>query len=282
MQLSSLYKQCAFTLKKCRLNRPIGIVLLLIPCLWGYVWQTASIKAWDCALLAFGALWMRSVGCAYNDWIDQRFDFFVHRTKKRGLWHFSIFQILNLGTLILLPGLFLWFCLPFRTILWGMAGWLLSLLYPFLKRWVLGPQIFLGFLFSWGVWIGASLTSPLFQKDLIFFFILGILWTIEYDTIYAYQDKKEDLQLGLKSLAVLWDQKGKVYLMTGLGLRILMLSGWCQHLTSHILLWSYGILWARQLKRLDLNTSSSCNTFFKYSWITGLVILILIILERRV
>ncbi|ETZ05241.1 UbiA family prenyltransferase [Holospora undulata] len=178
-----------------------GTLLLFWPCLWGYLFQTnKNIQFWELAWLFSGAAWMRSVGCVYNDWVDAPLDCFVPRTENRPLisrpegWKIPMFCICGFFSILAM------WTLPFRVIFLGSIGWIFSLGYPWLKRYII-PQAALGVLFGWGVWIGASLSMMPSLSLCWGKYIVAILWATEYDSIYSAPDQCADRKLGLKSLA---------------------------------------------------------------------------------
>lgn len=267
----------------CRWHRPIGFFLLFLPCLWGYVVQArafSGVKVQDILVLAAGAFWMRSFGCAYNDWIDSPYDRYVARTAARPLTAPDPPLAIDvLFLLFLIPGVFFLFLLPFSVLMWGVIGWGLSLIYPFLKRFVSAPQVFLAFLFNWGVWVGASfIQGPFCVRTLGILYSIGILWAIEYDTVYAYQDRIDDQKLGLKSLAVLWKDKGLLYLKNFFLIRVFLLFvlGLKSGIPYKILDVFYSLIFGKMMWNLNLDSAESCDIFFQYSWTQGLWILIMV------
>ncbi|GAJ45869.1 4-hydroxybenzoate octaprenyltransferase [Holospora elegans E1] len=178
-----------------------GTLLLFWPCLWGYFCQTnKSIKFWELAWLFWGSTWMRSVGCVYNDWVDAPLDYFVPRTQNRPLickaegWKIPMICICGFFSILAV------WTLPFRVVFLGCVGWILSLAYPWLKRYII-PQAALGVLFGWGVWVGAALSMIPSLSLCWGEYIVAVLWSIEYDSVYSAPDQWADRKLGLKSLA---------------------------------------------------------------------------------
>ncbi|ETZ06792.1 4-hydroxybenzoate octaprenyltransferase [Holospora obtusa F1] len=184
-----------------RFGRIEGALLLFWPSFWGYTYGVQeNIKFWVVVWLLGGALWMRSVGCVYNDWVDAPFDHFVPRTQRRPLifrsdgWQIPMFTICVCCSLLAL------WLLPFNVVVLGALGWGVSMGYPWLKRYII-PQIALGLLFGWGVWIGAELSRLSNLSSCWGIYSIAVLWSIEYDTVYSAPDQWADRKLGLKSIA---------------------------------------------------------------------------------
>ena len=194
------FKGWGVFLRIARFSRPEGALLLCWPCLWGYLYNAQCTYWQPIAWCIGGALWMRSLGCVYNDWVDHGFDPHVartcHRFSLRGtdVWHAPYLYIACLGIVLALSTLRL------RVIIWGALGWAGSFVYPWAKRYVT-PQYILGLLFAWGVWVGAAMAGPPHIPRCLGLYIIAALWTIEYDAVYSAPDCIDDTKLGLKSMA---------------------------------------------------------------------------------
>lgn len=200
-----------------RLDRPIGIWLLLFPCLFSMVLavQTTtlepSIFIFYIFLFALGSIVMRGAGCVMNDLWDRQLDQRVERTAKRPIASGAIkvrHAILFLIFLLLLGFIIL---LQFNTltIVLGIASLLLVVLYPLMKRITFWPQAFLGLTFNWGAFLGWSAISGDLSLQTFLLYAACMFWTMAYDTIYAYQDLEDDIKIGIKSTARLFNKKGK-------------------------------------------------------------------------
>jgi 4-hydroxybenzoate polyprenyltransferase len=188
-----------------RIHRPVGIWLLFLPSLWGLIIAYQEIPhVNDIAVFALGAFLMRGIGCTLNDIIDRQFDAKVERTKDRPLviGHITLSQAF--GFLIIQMALGLWLLSTFnqQTILLGFVGLSLTLLYPWMKRFTHWPQVLLGFCMNWGMIMAHASFATKIQPTLFILYCASILWTLGYDTIYAHQDKADDMVLGLKSSAI--------------------------------------------------------------------------------
>ncbi len=197
-------------LRLARIDRPIGTWLLLIPCWWGVALATAAAPSWRWpdpvffALFAVGALVMRGAGCTWNDILDRDIDGRVARTALRPIpsGEISVRKAVVFLFVLLLCGLAV--LLPFNTftIAVAAASLVLVAIYPVMKRVTYWPQIFLGLAFNWGALVGwAAVTGSLAAPPLLLY-AAGIAWTLGYDTIYAHQDKEDDVLIGVKSTAL--------------------------------------------------------------------------------
>lgn len=205
-------------LKLARLDKPIGTWLLFWPCSW----SIASAAPPGClpdpymlALFGTGALIMRGAGCTINDMWDRDIDAKVSRTADRPLvngditmrqaWVFLAGQ-LSAGLAVLLQ-------MDWNTVILGASSLGLVVSYPLMKRITYWPQLVLGFTFNWGALLGYSAVKGYVDVSVCLpLYIAGICWTIIYDTIYAHQDRKDDLLLGIKSTAIKFDKDTKIWL----------------------------------------------------------------------
>ena len=198
-----------------RFFKPIGFMLLMWPC-W-FALALLPLKQSDLIfwyiLFFIGAFLMRSAGCIINDLIDININKNIKRTayrskKKKKI---SIIEALILLSFLLIISLIILFQFNFFTIMIGLLSFPILIIYPFMKRYTHWPQLILGIAFSWGVII----VSFQFYHTITFkhalLYIGCIFWTLAYDTIYAYQDRKDDIINNIKSTAVLFDKKGRLY-----------------------------------------------------------------------
>lgn len=267
-----------------RLNNPIGIFLLLFPCLLGITIASDQINLEIFTLFTLGAITMRSAGCIINDIIDRNLDKKTVRTKDRPLaneqltlkeaYYFLLF-LLIIGLLILIK-------LNQIVIILGLAIIPLIVLYPYMKRITYFPQLFLGIIFNWGVLMGYASIKNTLDPEIFFLYAACIFWTIGYDTIYAHQDKKTDVKIGIKSTAILFGKKTKLCLCMLYLLMILNLvsTGIVFQLTSSFYLITTVIflhlMW--QIYTLEINDPKNCLSRFKSNRWVGLAMLAAIIL----
>jgi 4-hydroxybenzoate polyprenyltransferase len=205
--------------KLLRLNKPIGIFLLFWPCAWSLAmtqWYSINFKLFTKYLILFfiGSVIMRSAGCVYNDIVDRKIDIKVQRTKERLIASkkISVQTAWLIILFLLVPALLILFQFNTFSILLGLSSGLLIITYPFMKRITYWPQLFLGFTFNWGVLLGWSVFFENLKMETILLYIAAIFWTLGYDTIYAMQDKADDLKIKIKSTAIKFEYDIKNFL----------------------------------------------------------------------
>lgn len=193
-----------------RIDRPVGIWLLLLPC-WisiafsaiplGFSWRYLF---WF-IVFAIGAVAMRGAGCTWNDITDREYDAKVARTADRPIpsGALSLKQAYLFLTAQLLIGFLVWLTLPLDAKIVALLAVPLVAAYPFMKRITYWPQAWLGLTFNWGVLVAAATIGSIGLNALVLFSAL-VLWTIAYDTIYALQDREDDALIGVKSTARLF------------------------------------------------------------------------------
>ena len=192
-----------------RLNKPIGIFLLFWPCAWSLTmaqWFVVNNYLFIKYLILFfiGSIIMRSAGCVYNDIVDKKIDFRVQRTKKRLIasGKISVTTAWLSISFLIIPALIILFQFNNFSKILGLSSGLLIITYPFMKRITFWPQLFLGFTFNWGVLLGWSVFFENITLETIILYMTGVFWTLGYDTIYALQDKVDDLKIKVKSTAI--------------------------------------------------------------------------------
>ena len=282
-----------------RLSKPVGTYLLFFPCVFGIflAFKTQSpygseglllkelirpnfIIYYYLILFFIGAFLMRSSGCIINDLLDKNFDKNVERTKQRPIASGKISPknaIIFLAFLLFLAFLVL---IQFNnfTILLGLLSLLLVGTYPLMKRITYYPQIFLGITYNLGI-IFAS--AAIIEKITIAHFILylgAIIWTIIYDTAYGYQDKNDDLKIGIKSMAIKFGKNPQkvFFLLTFLLLSAFFICGYLANLSFVyyllIILAVFKIFCL--IKGCDFENPSSCQKFFLGNVNIGLIIIL--------
>jgi len=186
-----------------RLDKPIGIFLLMWPCLWGVLLAVPprADVAGLFTLFAIGSLVMRSAGCIINDMADREMDAKVERTKHRPLASgaVSMREAGMLLALLLLAALIIAASLGTSIILWSLAWMPLVVAYPFMKRITWWPQAFLGITFNAGILFGVVAVSDAPTLPALILYLGAIFWTIGYDSIYGFQDIADDQKIGVKS-----------------------------------------------------------------------------------
>lgn len=208
-----------------RLDRPIGIWLLLLPGWWAIVLASGGIwamtpGAWRIFILfGLGAVIMRAAGCVINDLWDRDIDKKVERTRLRPLASgtVSIKQAFVFLGVLLLAGLAILLQMNFVTVLLGVFSLFLIVAYPLMKRVTWWPQAFLGLTFNLGALMGWSAVTGAVGFPAFLLYAGGVLWTLGYDTVYAHQDMDDDALVGVKSTALKFGADGKKYVAEFLG-----------------------------------------------------------------
>ena len=208
-----------------RLKRPIGYMLLFWPCAWGLTIAydfSLSLKIYFFYLLMFflGSILMRSAGCIVNDVLDRKFDEKVFRTKNRPIASGKISVKLGLfyASILCLLAFLILINFNLFTIIIALASMPLAFTYPLMKRFTYWPQLFLGITFNYGLILGwTSINAEINLIPLIFYFG-AIFWTLAYDTIYGFQDIKDDEIIGLKSTSIKFKSKPIILLYLCLSL----------------------------------------------------------------
>lgn len=196
-----------------RLNRPIGIFLLLWPTLIA-LWLASNGQPDLHTTLIFvlGVIIMRSAGCVINDYADRDFDLYVERTKQRPLatQQLSVRTALTLFFGLIGLALILVMQLKIYTMMLSLVAAALAILYPFTKRFSKYPQLFLGLAFAWSIpMVYAQMQSHISQETWVLF-MSTVAWVLAYDTQYAMADKVDDLKIGIKSTAITFGKYDKL------------------------------------------------------------------------
>jgi 4-hydroxybenzoate polyprenyltransferase len=276
-------------LRLARLDRPIGSWLLLMPCWWSLgiagirADQLPSLK--HIVLFFIGAFAMRGAGCTWNDLVDRDLDAMVERTRSRPIpsGQVTVVQAAMFMTAQALIGLFVLLEFNSFTIFTGLASLGVVVIYPFMKRITYWPQIFLGLAFSWGALMGWPAMFGRLEWPAIVLYLGSISWVIGYDTIYAHQDREDDLMIGIKSTALLFGDNtrpmlaafyaGAVVLIGAAGL----MSGGQVIFALGLIAFAAHLTW--QVVRLDIHDSADCLRLFKSNRDAGLILFGAMLLE---
>ena len=208
-------------LRLARVDRPIGIWLLAIPCWWGMGLAynlTNTFSSWEAGILALifliGATLMRSAGCTWNDILDRHIDSKVSRTASRPLASgtisvaratiFMFFLLLVSASILLTLNVF--------TVFLAISSLILVAIYPAMKRITFWPQAFLGITFNWGVLVGFSAIADTLMLSTFTLYAAAFFWTLGYDTIYSHQDKADDALIGVMSTALKFGPTSKAWI----------------------------------------------------------------------
>ena len=268
-----------------RLKKPIGYMLLFWPCAWGLTIaydfsDNLNIYFHYLILFFLGSVLMRSAGCIINDILDRKFDKKVLRTKNRPIASGKISIILGLSYAIILCLLAFLVLINFNyfTIFIALGSMPLAFTYPLMKRFTYWPQLFLGVTFNYGLILGWSSIFSEISLIPIVFYIGAIFWTLAYDTIYGFQDVKDDEIIGLKSTSIKF--KKIPYLFLTLCYSIFFLSlitiGVLMDLNNSFyifLLIIFFHLFLYQIKKLNIKDAKDCLQKFKSNNFLGIIIL---------
>jgi len=275
-----------------RLKKPIGFMLLFWPCLWGLTLALQFINGEyvflkHCILFFCGAVLMRSAGCIVNDILDRKIDVMVERTKNRPIasGKISVKKSLIYVFLLCFTAFLILIQFNFNTIILGLASMPFAFSYPLMKRFTYWPQLFLGITFNYGlVMAWFSLTNEFSFYPFILYFG-AIFWTLGYDTIYGFQDIKDDEIIGVKSTSIKFKNNAKpfitiCYLIFFITLIII------GYLESYNKIYFYGLiivlihLFYIQIKSLKIHSHDNCLKAFKSNNFLGFFIFINLILGK--
>ncbi|MBT5187660.1 MAG: 4-hydroxybenzoate octaprenyltransferase [Kordiimonadaceae bacterium] len=273
-----------------RADRPIGTWLLLWPGLWSIALASHAYghvlfeMHFDLLIIfTIGAFVMRGAGCVVNDLWDREADAQVERTKCRPLpsGRVSVLGALLFLVFLCLIGLFILLQLNRFTQVVGAFSLVFIVIYPLMKRITYWPQLMLGFTFNWGALLGWASVTQTIELPAILLYIGGIFWTLGYDTIYAHQDREDDIIVGVKSTALRFGNKthqwlsgfycicfvfflaAGFYSMMGIAFYLGMLIA-----AGHLI---------HQLKKLDINSRDICLELFKSNHHFGIIVFLSII-----
>ena len=267
-----------------RLGKPIGYMLLFWPCAWGltlaYDFSTnLNNYFFYLSLFFLGAVLMRSAGCIVNDILDKEFDKKVLRTKNRPIASGQISIKVAIFYAAILCLLALCVLLNFNqfTIILALGSMPLAFTYPLMKRFTYWPQLFLGVTFNYGLLLGWTAIREEIDIIPILFYFGAIFWTLGYDTIYGYQDIKDDEIIGLKSTSIKFKNNPNKFLIIcySVFLFIILTIGLLMNLNklfylSFIIIVLHMIYF--QIKKLEIENKLNCLKIFKSNNFLGLLV----------
>ena len=275
-----------------RLKRPIGYMLLFWPCAWGLTIAydfSLSLKIYFFYLLMFflGSVLMRSAGCIINDVLDRKFDEKVFRTKNRPIASGKISVKLGLfyASFLCLLAFLVLINFNLFTIIIALASMPLAFTYPLMKRFTYWPQLFLGITFNYGLILGwTSINAEINLIPLIFYFG-AIFWTLAYDTIYGFQDIKDDEIIGLKSTSIKFKSNPTIilYLCYTIFLSSLILIGFLNEFSKLYFLSLIIIvchMYFIQLNKFNSNVPEVCLKIFQSNNLLGAIIFISLLVGK--
>jgi len=278
-------------IKLIRLNQITGIFLLLLPCLFGLSLALKnidhfpkSLAIYYLLLFSLGSVIMRSAGCIINDLLDYKFDQKVSRTKNRPIASGAISksQALTLLMTLLTFGLIILLQFNQRTFISGFVALVLLATYPLMKRITYYPQVFLGITFNFGILMTSLAVLDKITLLSAILYTSCIIWTLIYDTIYAFQDIEDDLKIGVKSSAIKFSYNPKK-ILTLLNLLMFLSLIYLGYLANFnpgffVIILSASFFLDGIISKCDLENPKSCLKSFKMNIWVGLLILLAIIL----
>ena len=277
-----------------RLRKPIGYMLLFWPCAWGLTLIynfSDSLQNYFYYLLLFfiGSVLMRSAGCIVNDILDRKFDKKVARTKNIPIASGKISVRVGLLYTLILCSLALLVLINFNyfTIVLALASMPLAFSYPLMKRFTYWPQLFLGITFNYGLLLGWTSIAGQIETAPLIFYIGAIFWTLGYDTIYGFQDIKDDEIIGVKSTSIKFKGTAKFFLiLCYIFLTASLLIGGLMMSFNLIYFLSIMIpiihLFFYQIKTFDTKNPSSCLKVFKSNNYLGIIIFCNILIGKLI
>lgn len=276
-------------LRLARLDRPIGSWLLLMPCWWSVGLAGMRVNAfpslWHIVLFFIGAFAMRGAGCTWNDLVDRDLDGRVERTRSRPIpsRQVTVAQATIFMLAQSLIGLAVLLQFNRFTVLVGLASLSVIVVYPFMKRITYWPQIVLGLAFSWGALMGWPAAFGRLDWPAIVLYAGSISWVIGYDTIYAHQDREDDLLIGIKSTALLFGERTRPMLAIFYAAAVVLIAA-AGLMAGGRLIFAIGIIafaahLAWQVLRLDINDPAHCLRLFKSNRDAGLILFAAMLLE---
>ena len=275
-----------------RFKKPTGYMLLFWPCAWGLSLAydfSNNINLYFFYLLLFflGSVLMRSAGCIINDIWDRKFDKKVFRTKNRPIasGKISIFLGLAYAAILCFLAFLVLINFNFFTILVALGSMPLAFTYPLMKRFTYWPQLFLGITFNYGLILGWSSIFGEISLIPLLFYLGAIFWTLAYDTIYGFQDIKDDEIIGLKSTSIKFKDIPYTFLILCYSLFFvsLMIVGLLMKLNNYFYIMSvlvFSHLFLYQIKNLDIKNSNVCLEKFKSNNFLGFFVLISLLIGK--
>jgi 4-hydroxybenzoate polyprenyltransferase len=262
-----------------RFERPIGSFLLLWPTWWG-LWFAAGGRPGLGNLLIFtaGVFLMRSAGCIVNDFADRDIDLHVERTRDRPLTsgRVSENEALSLAAGLAIVAFLLVLLTNEMTVWLSLGGLLIASVYPFLKRHTHLPQVGLGIAFSWGIPMAFAAEQQTLPPPLWLVFCAALVWSVVYDTFYAMVDREDDIRIGVKSTAILFDDADRVITaaLQALVLVLLLLAGkqFGMGLPYHVGLFAGTLLFAWQQWLIRRRERDACFRAFLNNNLFGFVV----------
>ena len=277
-----------------RLSKPTGFMLLFWPCLWGLT-ISVNLKTdiyvffYYSFLFFLGSVLMRSAGCIVNDIVDINFDKKVERTKNRPLPSNKITIVSAILLTLILCFFALIVLLQFNklTIIMAILSMPLAFTYPLMKRFTYWPQLFLGITFNYGLLLGWTSIKNEISLISILFYFGAIFWTLGYDTIYGYQDIKDDEIIGVKSTSIKFKNNPKKFLVICYAITLfsLIITGLLMnfnYIYFIFLIVPFMHLFFFQIKGLKISDPIICQKMFKSNNFFGLIVFVNLLIGKLI
>ena len=285
-------KQLNLFIELTRLKRPIGFMLLFWPCAWGLTLaydfsNNLNNYFFYLTLFFLGSILMRSAGCIVNDISDKEFDKKVERTKNRPIASNKVPIKLAIFYTILLCSIAFLILINFNnlTIILALGSMPLAFTYPLMKRFTYWPQLFLGITFNYGLILGWTSIVGEINLIPIIFYLGAIFWTLGYDTIYGFQDIKDDEIIGVKSTSIKFKKRPKqfIFLCYLIFISSLTIVGFFMNFSY--LFYFFSIiatiqLFFFQIYKLNFKNPKNCLYIFKSNNFLGLLVFFNILIGR--
>ena len=277
-----------------RFKKPIGYMLLFWPCAWGLSLgydfnENLSLYLFYLILFFFGSILMRSAGCIINDIADKEFDKKVYRTKNRPIASGKITINLGLIYALTLCIIALLVLINFNklTIVLALCSMPLAFTYPFMKRFTYWPQLFLGITFNYGLILGWTAINNQVELTPLLLYFGAIFWTLGYDTVYGFQDIKDDEIIGVKSTSIKFKNNAKKFLLFCYSIFFFcyLLVGLLMEFQTAFYIISFSIfihLFYFQLYKFNCNDGMNCLKIFKSNNFLGFIVLSNIIISKLI
>lgn len=258
-----------------RVDKPIGIYLLLWPTVWGLLWAAQGLPPWHISLIfVMGVILMRSAGCVINDYADRKVDGAVERTQARPIVSGQVEpkEALELFYLLVVSAFVLVLFLNTKTIILSIGALFLASLYPFMKRYTYFPQVILGAAFGWSIPMAFMATLGELPAWLWLIYIANLTWTVAYDTAYAMVDREDDIEIGVKSTAILFGRfdVAIIVLLNTTTLMLLAYVGWLTNLHPlfYLSLAAAAVLFVYQFRLIKTRQRDACFAAFLHNhWV---------------
>jgi len=275
-----------------RIKKPIGFMLLFWPCAWGLTLaynfsEGLNNYLYYLILFLIGSILMRSAGCIVNDVLDREYDAKVFRTKDRPVASGKVSIKLAIIYAVILCFLALMVLLNFNTytIILALGSMPLAFTYPLMKRFTYWPQLFLGITFNYGLILGWTAIKGQIDLIPIIFYFGAIFWTLGYDTIYGYQDIKDDEIIGLKSTSIKFKGKENIFLFICYSCLIILflIGGYLIKINNiyyYLMIVPFMHLFFYQMNIFKSKDPSTCLRAFKSNNTLGLIIFLNILVTK--